>query len=190
MEEIWKDIKGYEGLYQVSNLGRIKSCKYNKIMKSNKSDRYLGINLYKNGKPTTFDIHRIVAKTFIDNPNNYPIVNHIDGNKLNNNVDNLEWCTQSHNVKESYKLGLQKVKTPSMLQGFVPWNKGKKMTHEFIIKNCNSKKVNQYNTQGEYIKTWDTIKDAEITLNTSHISDCCRGKRNTAGGYIWRYAEK
>lgn len=117
-EEIWVDIKGFEGLYQVSNFGKIKSlsryvCKKDgkkmfvdeKILqpycKSNSG--YLSIPLSKDGKRCVKTIHRIVAESFIPNINEYRDVNHKDGNKNNNNVDNLEWCTHSYNIKHAYE---------------------------------------------------------------------------------------
>ena len=104
MEEIWKDIEGYEGLYQVSNLGNVKSLNYRqtkreKILKSvNDKDGYLFVSLCKNSVIKHYSIHRLVADVFIDNPNNYPQVNHKDENKTNNNVDNLEWCSPKYNT--------------------------------------------------------------------------------------------
>lgn len=97
MNEIWKDIEGYEGLYQISNLGKIKSLTKNCILKPSNCRKYKGVNLYKNGITKTKSIHRLVAIAFIPNPNNYPCVNHIDCNKENNNADNLEWCTYKQN---------------------------------------------------------------------------------------------
>lgn len=191
MKEIWKDIKGYEGLYQISNFGNLISIKHNRIKKiiTQKNQRYLRNNLWKNGKYKSFSIHRLVAEAFLPNPNNFPVVNHKDGNKLNNNVNNLEWCTQSHNVKESYKLGLQKIFTPPMKENYTPWNKGKKMTADYIIKNYSTKKVNQYSLNNNFIKCWDSITQAQKELGITHISMCCTGKRKTAGNYIWRYAD-
>ena len=118
--EIWKDIKDYEGLYQVSNLGRIKSLvcwagnkyskkyiKKEKILKFKpKKNGYFVVTLRHKNIIKYKTIHRIVAETFLPNPNNYPVVNHIDGNKINNNVSNLEWCTYKHNNQEAIRLGL------------------------------------------------------------------------------------
>jgi len=114
MEEIWKDIPRYVGLYEVSNMGRIKSYKrkgqpYNRIRKPMMlSNGYRNIDLSKNNHRSLHKISRIVAEIFIPNPENKPCVNHIDGDKLNDNVDNLEWCTYSENQKHAYKLGLKK----------------------------------------------------------------------------------
>jgi hypothetical protein len=117
--ENWKDVKGYEGLYQVSNLGRIKSLSHinylgrlrQKCILGNRlSDRgYHTAVLYNNGKPKSFRVHRLVANAFIDNSNNKPHVNHIDGVKSNNLVTNLEWVTISENQKHAFKTGLNKI---------------------------------------------------------------------------------
>ena len=123
MQEIWKDIKDFEGLYQVSNLGRVKSLprfinnnsKNNKIgfyskeriLKPSKK-KYAIVVLSKNGKTYSFYIHILVAKAFLPNPDNLPEVDHLDGNKLNNHVDNLEWVTSKENVKRSWRMGLAK----------------------------------------------------------------------------------
>lgn len=110
MQEIYKDIVGYEGLYQVSNLGNVKSFKYGKqrILKPgvNKCG-YLNLNLWINSFSKNFKIHRLVAKAFIENIDNKEYVNHINGIKTDNRVENLEWCTASENQLHSYKLGLK-----------------------------------------------------------------------------------
>ena len=113
--EIWKDIKDYEGLYQVSNLGRVRSLPkvdrlgrvHNGKIKAqvNNGSGYLIVNLKHNGKQKMKTVHRLVAETFISNDDNLPEINHIDGNKVNNRVDNLEWCTRSENVKHAIKNG-------------------------------------------------------------------------------------
>jgi len=103
MEE-WKDIKGYEGLYQISNLGRVKNIKTNYIRKSIITKLgYYQVKLLNK----MYLIHRLVAQAFIDNPNNYPEINHSDGNKANNKIENLIWCTRSQNVKHSFDNGLK-----------------------------------------------------------------------------------
>lgn len=177
-EEIWKDIKDYEGLYQVSNLGRVRSiprrgtCKTLHILKPGKNHKnYLQVRLTKNSKGKTFVIHRLVAKSFILNPNDYPQVNHIDGNKLNNCVDNLEWCTNEYNMKEACRLGLRDN----------IYKKGKE--------HCRSVSINQYDLQGKFIKKWFCVKDIERELNfdNRNICACARHKKKSAYGYIWRY---
>ena len=108
---MFKDIKGYEGLYKIDDKGNVYSCITNSsrrkgIMKPQSKNGYLTIGLYKDKKYKNYLIHRLVAQAFISNPNNLKEVNHIDGNKHNNRVQNLEWCTGSQNVKHSYEHGL------------------------------------------------------------------------------------
>lgn len=193
-KEIWKDIKGYEGIYQVSNLGRIKSLERNiktkrynkngltikeKILKPvNNSWGYQVVVLFKNSNRNPQFIHRIVCNNFIENPLNKPEVNHIDGNKKNNNVNNLEWCTSHENGIHAWKIGL--------LDDFCR-KKCKENLQKAIEKN--KIKVNQYDLNGNFIKTWDSAKNAEsnLKINCSHITHCCRKQRKTAGGFKWAY---
>lgn len=111
MEEEWRPVKGYEGLYEVSNMGRVKSLHRSQgiILKQGTSHGYMKVGLHKNGTCSTKKVHRLVATAFIRNPNNYEFVNHKDGNKKNNTVDNLEWCTRSYNMRHAYHNGLMNV---------------------------------------------------------------------------------
>lgn len=117
LDEIWKDIKGYEGEYQISNRGRIKSIRYiakynrfiEKVMKPGDNGRgYLTTMIGRKGNVKTVKIHRLVAETFVPNPNDLSEVNHIDGNKQNNNVENLEWVSHQENMIHAHKTGLTK----------------------------------------------------------------------------------
>lgn len=117
MKEIWKDIKDYEGLYQISNLGRIKSLPKikgraltsEKILSPVIGNRgYKMIFLYKNGNKKRYSLHRLIAIAFIENKNNKPYINHKDGNKLNNSIENLEWCTCRENTMHALNIGLRK----------------------------------------------------------------------------------
>ena len=166
MNEEWRDIEGYEGLYQVSNLGRVKSlnyrgCKGNtSILKPRLTKKgYETINLCKDGKVKNVKIHRLVARTFIPNPNNYSQVNHKDENKTNNNVKNLEWCTNKYNLN----YGTRNKRAAKTM--------GKKIV-------CVA--------TGEI---FNGIREAsrKYNIDRSDISKCCQGKRKTAGGYKWEY---
>lgn len=212
--EIWKDIQGYEGLYQISNKGRVKSLHYKvgnkeEILKPHSRKEYYAIGLFKNGKQHHYGIHRLVAIAFIPNPNNLPIVNHKDINQHNNCVENLEWCTAQYN--STYADAIEKrVKKMSGKKHFFY---GKKHSDEFKRKVSNalkkyyknnpnpmlgkkgalspsSKKVVQLSKEGDFIKEWDSIIDVErsIKIECRNISAVCRGKRKTCGGYKWMFS--
>ncbi len=107
MTEIWKDINGFEGIYRISNQGNVLGVRNNIILKPYKrGNGYFGVKLQLRGKHIDKKIHRLVAGTFIDNPNNYPQVNHINGNKKDNRVENLEWVSASTNVRHAVSMGL------------------------------------------------------------------------------------
>ena len=169
MEEIWKDIEGYEGLYQVSNVGRVKSLRNNIILKNSiKRNGYESVKLSANNISKEYYIHRLVANAFISNPNNYLEINHKDEDKANNCADNLEWCTREYNV--NYGTG----------------------TRRSQLSNTNgkcSKPVLQYTLEGIFIKEWKSTMDVQRNLGFDHanISRCCRGKYAYAYGYIWKY---
>lgn len=183
LNEEWKNIKGYENLYQVSNYGRIKSLKKHsifnnrtyptKILKCHiNTKKYLDIELCRCNKSHRYRIHRLVAEHFIPNPENKPQVNHIDCDKSNNKTNNLEWCNNSENQQHAFKNGLN--------------------TRKKYGDSPRAKKVNQYNLNGDFIKTWDSIiriKD-ECGYCDGFISQCCKGKYKQAYGYLWKYEKE
>ena len=186
MEEVWKNIAGFEGIYQVSNMGRVRSvdryvecvdsCRHYKgrIMRLNKrKNGYLDICLRRQEINIRPLIHRLVAEAFIPNPNNLPCVNHKDENKENNCVENLEWCTQEYN--NSYGEGHKQRSKNSI---------------KYAIQK-QSKPVLQYSLNGEYIAEYYSAMEAGRKNNCRQggISECCNGKQKTAYGYIWRYKE-
>ena len=180
MREIWKDICGYENLYKVSNLGRVMSLNYKcthspHIMALTKSSTgYLHVQLYKDRLPKTFNVHRLVADAFIKQVPSAEEINHIDGNKENNSVSNLERVTRSENQLHSIKLGLR---SPSP-------NKNR-----FGKYNPSSKAIFQYDKSGNFIRRWDSVSDAARFLNVrpSTISTCLTGRRPSMCGYKWSY---
>ena len=208
-KEVWKDIEGYESIYQVSNFGRIKSLYYtnNKTKKKYRRDKilkqqqtkqgYMTIRLSKDGIDKTYSVHRIVAKTFILNPNNKDEVNHVDGHKENNCVSNLEWVTRKENQLHAYRNGLQR-QTPRMREHSIELGKlygkinGAKTGKENIKKAIESRKlkINQYSRVGQYIKTWESISEAARNTGTykSNICSCIKGRIGSAGGYKWEIA--
>ena len=178
--EIWKPIEGYETLYQISNYGNIKNNngRYLKPFKNNKG--YLMIRLYKNTERKVFLVHRLVATHFIPNPNNLPEVNHKDENPSNPIYTNLEWCDKEYNMN----YGTIKERISQKL-------KGRTFTQEqkYNISKGHEKEIIQLDTNNVLLKIWSSAKDAEqqTKINRCHISEVCKGKRKTAGGYIWKY---
>ena len=172
--EIWKDIEGYEGLYQISNLGNVKSLErkkidgrlcHEKILKQAKNKcGYLSCEFCKDGVGRRFLIHRIVAQTFLPNPDGKREVNHINGIKTDNRVENLEWNTSKENQLHAYRSGLQIKPT---------------------------KPIVQYDLNGVFIREWVSAKEAatKTNLKRSNICHCCKGRIHHTGGYIWRYKE-
>lgn len=163
MEEIWKDIPGFEDGYMISNLGRVYSKYTKKIRKTQFARGYEGITLKRDGKQHCLFVHRLVAETFIPNPNNLPIVNHKDENPMNNCVDNLEWCTYSYN--NSYN-GIAKRKSEKF-----------------------QKKVYVYDKEGNLEREYSSIREAErdIKGSSGSISMACRGLNYTYQNKVWSY---
>ena len=215
-KEIWKDIKGYEGLYQVSNLGRVRSLdryvkqnhntkqlKKGKIIQPTKNHKgYLGLKLCKENTSKKVSIHRLVAQTFIPNLENKPQVNHINGIKTDNGVENLEWCTCSENIKHAFDTGLKKsnkgVNNPMY---------GKHHTEETKKKigGVHKGKTGEKHPRSKKVKCITTgdvfvcIREAGRKYNVANhdISKCCKGKRKSAGKHpvtgeklVWEYLSK
>ena len=174
MSVVWKPVVGYEGLYEVSNCGKVRSVEHYtnghhlmaKELKPTMSQRYLYVKLYKNAKPRTIRLHRIVAEAFVPNPMHKPQVNHINGNRLDNSVGNLEWCTSSENLRHAYKTGLKDI--------------------EDSMRKIR-KKVLQLDMDGNAVREWRSMSDAarELGLQVSNISHCCKGRIRSTGGYRW-----
>ena len=180
IKEVWKDIKGYKGLYQVSNLGRIKSF-YNKekILKPQENSKgYLRINLNKNNKIKRFFIHRLVAEYFVTKEIGKNIVNHLDCNPHNNKADNLEWTTIKGNHEYMQKLGRNK-RTEQ-------WLKKLSQTQRKI----NGKKVQAISINGVKVLNYETVNDTKKDgFQPSCVSNCCNKKRLTHKGYVWTFVD-
>ena len=192
MKEEWKDIKGYEGLYQISSFGRVKSLNYMHKSVSKylslaiMSSGYVYVLLYKEGKRKMYRVHRLVAEAFIPNPNNYKEVNHKDENKQNNRVDNLEWCTRNYNhnygtLKERRSLKFKGENNP--MYGI----KGSK--------NPRARKV-QCITTGKKFNCITDATDYYLLKSMGNIVSCCEGKLKSAGKHpvtgeklVWKYLD-
>jgi len=186
--EIWKDVLGYEGKYQISNFGRVKSLrKYNstginyrskmpcgyfrkeKILKQS-IHQYYFVQLGNGKRNNTHFIHKLVAKSFIPNPNAKPYINHINGIKTDNRIENLEWCTAQENTIHGWRTGL--------------------MTSQRCEKSTSSKTTIQFTLLGDKIKEWVCAAEAarELSIHKGNISRACRGELKQYGGFKWQYA--
>lgn len=163
MKEVWKDVIGYEEIYEINNKGEVRNKIRMRMVKARgDKDGYLRVHLNKDGKQKLFGVHRLVATNFIPNPNNYPQVNHKDENKQNNNVENLEWCTFEYNNSYGTK-------------------------NERIAKS-HCKKVGRYSLDGELLETYSSLKEAGLKgYDKNSICFCCNGKLRTHRGFIWKH---
>ena len=174
--EEFAPIKGYQGLYEISNYGNVKSIARNTskggILKPNKTLGGLTVRLTKSGKNKQFRVHRLVAETFIPNPENKPQVNHIDGNRWNNHFLNLEWNTNSENNKHAHDF---------IERTYTAYGENHK----------NSKSISQYKND-ILINVYGSSHEASRVLKIpfSNICKVARGERKTAGGFIWKYENK
>lgn len=171
MQENWKSVAGYEGLYEVSDLGRVRNAKSGRMLKPCRHKLgYMSVMLYKEKEPRRHNIHRLVAMAFIDNPNGFGVVNHIDENKANNKVDNLEWCSVEHNMRHG------------TLQERLSNMRG----HD----GRNKKPVAQIREDGQVVKIFESVAQASRETKTARASIylSCRGNNKKANGFYWSYA--
>lgn len=171
MQEVWKDVVGYEGLYQVSNLGAVRSLRSGspKLLRQRyDAYGYKILDFCVCGVQQTFKVHRLVAEAFIPNPFGLPEVNHKDENKANNRADNLEWCTKLYNCEYG--------------------TFGKRVSQS-KINGKGSRPVLQYTLDGKFVAEYPSTKEVERQLGffATHIARCCRGVKPTAHGFVWRY---
>ena len=198
-KEVWKDVKGYEGLYKVSNLGRVKALE-RKITYSNGAEHiypekiknqvnscgYLAVSLCKDGKPKQIKVHRLVAEAFLPNDNNLPQVNHKDEDKHNNNVENLEWCSAKYNC--GYGSRIKRITESTDYSKMVAHQNykenGKKSSEKM------SYPVEQYSLDGKLVRRWKSAREVqkELGWDRSYIAKCCRGVAETSHGFKWKYA--
>ena len=180
MDEVFKDIENYEGLYKVTNQGRVYSLISKKFLKPQSDKGYLRVHLYKNNKQKNYKVHRLVANAFIPNPMNLPEVNHINEVKSDNRVSNLEWCSASYNCRYG-------ARTARMMQ-HPNW----KATRE----KCGTPKkaVLQFTKDGKFVAEYPSTIEAarQTSINQGNISNCCNGRKSykSAGKYVWRYKEE
>ena len=183
MEE-WRDIEGYEGLYQVSNEGRVKSLERSyterngrkathtlkeRILRPSKnSKKYCSVMLSKNGSEKRYLVHRLVAQAFVPNPNDYPAVNHKDENPKNNKVENLEWCTYEYNSNYG--------------------TRNERISIILINREDLSKRVYQWTLDGKLVKIWKSTNECGRNgFCQNLVAACCRGERKTHKGHKWSY---
>ena len=174
--EIWKEVKGYEGLYQVSNYGNVRS-KRGVLKPQARQHGYLGVMLYgKGGHPTkgfkTYSVHRLVAEAFVPNPNGYAEVNHIDEDKTNNRAENLEWCTRKQHTNAGT---VQKRRSATLTNG------------------VRSRAIDQYTLDGKFVAHYPSLAEAfrQTGFAQGNICRNLKGdpKYSHAYGYVWRYSE-
>lgn len=194
--ELWNDIEGYEGKYMISDCGSVKSLErtvrsrwtknipvHEKLLKKSIRGGYERVVLVDNGARKTFSVHYLVASAFIPNPGNKPCIDHINGIRNDNRVENLRWCTR----KENCNFALARENKSKALRGEkAPWYGKSGSLH------VTSKAVSQYEEDGTFVRTYGSIHEAgrETGINYKLINRVCLGQRKKTGGYIWEYANE
>lgn len=174
-EEIWLPIEGYEGLYEVSDMGNVRSLNYNKtgetkiLRPAMTRFGYLQVSLWKDGKRKMVKVHRLVATAFVPNMFGDDYVNHINEVKTDNRADNLMWCTHKENNN---------------------WGTRNQRVSEKNTNGKRSKRVLQFTKSGEFIREWASIREVERVLGflSETISRCCLGKQKSASGFVWKFS--
>ena len=174
--DVYKEVKDYEGLYEVSMLGKVRSIDYRrtgvtKELTLNRSGKYYTVVLSKNGVKRTHSVHRLVAEAFIPNPGNLPQVNHKDENTFRNTVFNLEWCDAKYNT--NYGTGV--LRRSRLLAG--------RYNTKLSVQ------IHQFDKSMNFLKTYQSVREAsrQTKISSGHICECCKGIRKTAGGFVWSY---
>jgi len=177
---IWLPVVGYEGLYEVSSNGLVRSIyRYKRVLKPMISNSgYERVDLFKNKTRKQFSVHRLVAQAFCDNPNNFDVVNHKDECKTNNNYENLEWVSHADNCSYGTAIARRLSNTD--------YSK-RRVNNENQIRVC-SKPISQYSKDGEFIKNWKSASECsrETGISISGIRGVCTGKRKTVKGFIFK----
>lgn len=208
IKEIWKPIIGYEGIYECSSFGNIRSVNRTIITTSGiirrmkgkmllpiADNNYMKVLLSKEGKQKLKLVHRLVAEAFIPNPDNKPEIDHINTDRTDNRVENLRWVTRKENcnnpiTKEKMATyGKTRVLSTETRRKISTALKGRKISPEAIEKarQKTMKPILQLSLNGDIIKRWDSATEAKNMLGIKTIPDCLRNKSKTAGGYIWKY---
>lgn len=186
--EIWKPAKGFEGFYEVSNLGNVRSIQFHgkpkiKILKQIDGKlhyKFVKLRLWKIGYVRSYPVHRLVAEAFLPNPENKPQVDHIDTNPANNKLSNLRWVTNLENQRNPITLD-------RLRESLTKYNKSKE--HAYVVKNTLGKRVGKYDLDGNYICSYITLTDAGKSINATAamVKRVCDGSRKTTKGHIFKY---
>ena len=194
-EEIWKEIEGFDN-YKISNLGRVKNIKFDRLVKPLLDNKgYIMVNLYKDGKMKRLSLHRLIAIAFIPNPDNKPCIDHINTDRSDNHIDNLRWVTQKENHNNPLSLmNHSKAAKGRTISEEQKKNQSEKMKGRYKGNKWGSKKIIQLTLDGIFVREWDAIKDAaeSFGVSSSAIWNCLNGKCQVKSikGFKWEYKKE